>query len=60
MKIGTFASVALSIAMIAAFTLLVGGVKLALKHQERRRGVLMIVAGLVLAGNVLIWAWPSS
>ena len=59
MKIGTFGSVALSIAMIAAFVLLIAGFKLARKPTDRKRGMLMIVAGLVMIGNVLIWAWPA-
>ena len=39
-----FASIAMAIAMIAAFLLIVGGVKLVLTRQTRGRGVLMIVA----------------
>jgi len=42
-------------AMVAAFLLLAGGVKLVLTRQTRTRGVLMIVAALVLAMNVMIW-----
>ena len=42
-------------AMIAAFLLLVGGVKLVLGRQTRTRGVLMIVAALVIVTNVMIW-----
>ena len=41
--------------MIAGFLLLSGGVKLALNGQTRTRGVLMIVAALVLVMNVMIW-----
>ena len=59
MKIGTFGSVLLSLAMIAAFLLLWSGMKLALQPGARRRGVLMVLAGAVIFGNVLIWAWPS-
>jgi hypothetical protein len=58
MEIGAFGSVILSVAMLAAFVLLWSGVKLALRPDERRRGVLMIIAALVIIGNVLIWAWP--
>ena len=46
---------ALAIAMIAAFVLLAGGVKLALSHSTHKQGLLVIVAALVLVGNVLIW-----
>ncbi len=41
--------------MIAAFVLIAGGIKLMLGRQDRRRGILMIVAAMVLIGNVLIW-----
>ena len=34
---------------------LVGGVKLALDRQTRGRGILMIVAALVMVMNVMIW-----
>jgi high-affinity Fe2+/Pb2+ permease len=50
-----FSSAAMGLAMIAAFLLLIGGVKLALGRQTRLRGVLMIVAALVLVTNVMIW-----
>jgi preprotein translocase subunit SecG len=39
----------------AAILLAVAGVKLALNRETRVRGVLMIVAALVLAMNVMIW-----
>ncbi|HVM22586.1 MAG TPA: hypothetical protein VM308_04700 [Sphingomicrobium sp.] len=50
-----FASLALALAMIAAFLLLAGGVKLVRERQTRGRGALMIVAALVLVMNVMIW-----
>ena len=50
-----FSSVTLTAAMVAAFLLLVGGVKLALTRQTRTRGVLMIAAALVIVMNVMIW-----
>ncbi len=50
-----FSSVAMGLAMVAAFLLVVGGVKLVLDRQTRTRGVLMIVAALVLVMNVMIW-----
>jgi hypothetical protein len=49
-----FTSGALGLAMIAAFVLVIGGVKLVLDRATRARGVLMVVAALVLIGNVLI------
>jgi hypothetical protein len=42
-------------AMVGAFLLIAGGVKLAVARQTRTRGVLMIVAALVLVMNVMIW-----
>ena len=50
-----YSAVAMAIAMIAAFLLVAGGVKLVLARQTRVRGVLMIVAALVLIMNVMIW-----
>jgi high-affinity Fe2+/Pb2+ permease len=50
-----YSSFAMAIAMVAAFLLVVGGVKLMLARQTRVRGVLMIVAALVLITNVMIW-----
>ena len=44
---------ALALAMIAAFLLIVFGVRLAMKGGDRKRGALMIVAA-VLVGNVVI------
>jgi len=50
-----FSSLALTVAMIAAFLLIVGGVKLAMARQTRVRGVLMVVAAAVIVMNVMIW-----
>ncbi len=50
-----FASGAMALAMIVAFLLAAGGVKLALERQTRGRGALMIAAALVLVMNVMIW-----
>ena len=50
-----FSTVALTLAMISAFLLIAGGVKLAVARQTRMRGVLMIVAALVIVTNVMIW-----
>ena len=49
-----FTSGALALAMLAAFVLIAGGIKLAMKRETRGRGVLMIVAALVLIMNVMI------
>ena len=45
----------MAMAMVAAFLLLTGGVKLVFDRQTRIRGILMIVAALVLITNVMIW-----
>ena len=50
-----FAAGAMAVAMIAAFLLIAGGIKLSLKPDGRKRGLLMIVAALVLIANVVIW-----
>jgi len=50
-----FSTLALTMAMIAGFVLLAGGVRLAVMRQTRGRGILMIVAALVLVMNVMIW-----
>ena len=50
-----FSTVLMAIAMIAAFLLVIAGVKLALARQTRKRGVLMILAAAVVVMNVMIW-----
>jgi hypothetical protein len=50
-----FSQFALTLAMIAGFLLLGGGAKLAFERQTRGRGILMIIAALVLVMNVMIW-----
>jgi hypothetical protein len=51
----TFSSAALAIAMIAAFLLVLGGIRLVRDPHTRSRGWLMIAAALVLVMNVTIW-----
>jgi len=41
--------------MIAAFLLVVGAARLLQQRQTRSRGLLMLVAALVLVMNVMIW-----
>ena len=41
--------------MIAAFVLVIGGIKLTRAEESRGKGILMLVAAAVLAGNVAIW-----
>ena len=45
----------MAIAMIAAFLLVVGGIKLARRKEHRGRAFLMTGAAAVLVMNVLIW-----
>ena len=51
----SFSALVMTAAMIAAFLLFAGGVKLVLVRQTRSRGVLMIIAALVIVTNVMIW-----
>jgi hypothetical protein len=48
----------LSITVLGALALAIGGVWRIAKLRDRTKGVLMIVAALVLIGNVLIWTMP--
>ena len=48
----------LSISMFAVFALVAGGGWMIAKRHNKKQGVLMLIAALVLLGNVLIWAWP--
>jgi hypothetical protein len=49
-------STLLSLTVLASFALAGGGLWLMLKRRDRKKGVLMLVAALVLLGNVLVWA----
>ena len=49
-----------SVAVLAVIALGWGGLWLVLKRRDRTRGALMIVAGLVLLANMLIWTWPTA
>ncbi|MEO8724381.1 MAG: hypothetical protein ABI395_12860 [Sphingobium sp.] len=48
----------LSLLMLAGLALCGGGGYLLLKRRDRKRGLLMIVAGCVMFANVAIWAMP--
>ena len=41
--------------MIAAFLLIIGGIRVARQKENRGRGFLMIAVAVVLIANVLIW-----
>ena len=51
-------NLALSIAMIAVLLLGAGGMWLIVRQGEKKRGILMLAAALVILGNVLIWTVP--
>ena len=50
-----FPSTLMAIAMVSALLLAVAGVKLAVTRQTRGRGILMILAAIVMVMNVMIW-----
>jgi drug/metabolite transporter superfamily protein YnfA len=54
-QLGNIGSAALAITMIAAFLLLVFGIRLALRPADRQRGLLMVACGIIFIVNVLIW-----
>ena len=45
----------MALAMIAAILLVLGGIRLIRRGENRQQGWLMLVAAMVLVGNVLIW-----
>jgi len=50
-----FAATLMSIAVIAAFLVGAGGMWLIVRRRDVKKGALMLVAALVMLGNVLIW-----
>jgi hypothetical protein len=48
----------LSLLMLAGLALLGGAAYLLVGKRDRKRALLMIAAGVVLLGNVAIWAVP--
>jgi hypothetical protein len=54
-QLGSLASALLAITMIAAMLLLIFGARLAMRPDDRQRGLLMIGCGIIFIGNVLIW-----
>ncbi len=55
----SMASTILSILMLAGMALTGGGIYAIVKKGDRKRGVLMVVAGLVMFANVAITAIPG-
>ena len=53
-EMGMVGEGAVALAMIAAFLLVLFGVRLAMKGGDRKRALLMIVAAAVMVGNVVI------
>lgn len=53
-----FLDALLSVAMMAVVALIWGGVSLYRRGSDRRRATLMLLAALVLFGNILVWTWP--
>jgi hypothetical protein len=56
-KVQSFGDAGLALAMIAALLLAIVGVRWAIRGDaaNRRRGLLMIAAAVVLVANVVIW-----
>jgi len=54
-QLGSLASALLAVTMVAAILLLIFGARLALRPDDRQRGLLMIACGIIFIGNVLIW-----
>ena len=54
-----FSSLAYSIAMIAAFALMAGGLVLGFRRKDWKRGGLMLLVAVVLIANVVIWTMPT-
>ena len=48
----------LSVMVVAAFALIASGLYLLTKRRDTKRGVLMLIAALVLLANVVIWTAP--
>ncbi len=48
----------LSILMLAGFALAAGGLYLIGRKRDPKRGWLMLIAAMVMFGNVAIWAMP--
>jgi hypothetical protein len=50
-----FGAIFLSILMIAAFALAAGGTHLLIRRNDRKKGMLMLLAAGVAFANVLVW-----
>ena len=52
------ADLLLSLTMLCALALLAGSFLLFRRGNDRKRAILMLIAALVLLGNVAIWVAP--
>ncbi len=50
----------LSLGVIAALLLSGTGIWMAVSRKDVKRGLLMLVAGLAILANVLVWTWPAT
>lgn len=48
----------LSILVVAAFLMILGGIVQVRRRADRGRGILMLVCAAVLLGNALLWGLP--
>lgn len=48
----------LSTIMLAGLMLLAGGLWMIFKRKDHKRGLLMLVAALVMFGNIAVWLIP--
>ena len=48
------ASLIMSLLMLAGFALAAGGIYTLTKRRDRKRGILMLIAALVMWGNVAV------
>jgi uncharacterized membrane protein YqjE len=51
--------IALSLAVLTMFALVLGAIALFKRDGYRRQAILMLVLAAILAGNVAIWAVPT-
>lgn len=55
MELSNLTAAAMAVAVISAFLLVIGGIRLLRGRETRKQGMLMIVAAAVLVMNVMIW-----
>lgn len=55
-ELGLGASIMLSLMAFGVGALLWGSWLIGVRHGNRQKGVLMLIAAIVLAGNVAIWS----